>query len=45
MHPREIFLALGRNEVPYVLVGGIAAAVHGATFATFDVDVCIQQRP
>jgi hypothetical protein len=44
MHPLEIFLALGRNDVPYVLVGGIAATVHGATFATFDVDICFQRK-
>lgn len=30
---------LARHHVEYVLVGGIAGTVHGATRATFDVDV------
>lgn len=31
--------ALARHEVEYVLVGGIAGTIHGATRVTFDVDV------
>ncbi len=30
---------LDRHRVAYVLIGGIAAVVHGATRATFDIDI------
>lgn len=30
---------LGRHGVAYVLVGGLAAVAHGATRATFDIDI------
>jgi hypothetical protein len=34
-----IILALTNAEVDYIIVGGIAAAAHGAARATYDVDV------
>ena len=30
---------LDRHGVAYVLVGGLAAVAHGATRATFDIDI------
>ena len=37
--PQEIFAALDRHGVRYVLVGGLAAVLHGASHLTTDVDV------
>ena len=31
---------LVRHEVEFVVIGGYAAMAHGATYVTFDVDVC-----
>jgi hypothetical protein len=41
--PREIFRVLDRNDVRYVLVGGLAAVLHGASHVTTDVDVVPQE--
>lgn len=37
--PQEIFATLERHRVRYVLVGGVAAILHGAPHVTTDVDV------
>jgi len=37
--PQEILRVLDRHEVRYVLVGGLAAVLHGAAHVTTDVDV------
>ena len=36
----RILETLHEHDVKYVLVGGIAGALHGATRATSDVDIC-----
>lgn len=35
----ELLQILDRNRVRYVLIGGLAATVHGATRVTFDIDL------
>ncbi len=35
----ELVQLLGRHGVRYVVVGGLAATVHGATRVTFDIDL------
>ena len=40
--PRAIFDALDRHSVRYVLIGGMAAILHGASHVTTDVDVVPQ---
>ena len=35
----ELFRLLDRHEVRYVVVGGLAGTVHGATRVTFDIDL------
>ncbi len=35
----EILKVLSRHEVEYILVGGLAAIVHGAPVVTFDLDI------
>jgi hypothetical protein len=37
--PQEIFEALDQHQVRYVLIGGLAAVLHGAAHVTTDVDV------
>jgi hypothetical protein len=39
----ELFASLDANEVRYVLVGGLAAVLHGVPRATFDVDLLIER--
>lgn len=36
----QILAALERNEVRYVLIGGLAAILHGSPQLTFDADIC-----
>lgn len=38
--PEEVIGLLGRNEVRYVLIGGLAAITQGSSVVTVDVDVC-----
>lgn len=35
----EIFRVLGRHDVDYVLIGGLALALYGSNQLTFDVDL------
>lgn len=37
--PIELLAALARQEVDYILVGGMAAVVRGAPIATLDIDI------
>lgn len=37
--PQEILAALDRHAVRYVLIGGLAAILHGAPHVTTDVDI------
>lgn len=31
---------LAENEVSFVIIGGLAATVHGSAYVTFDMDIC-----
>jgi len=37
---KEIVRLLGRHDVRYVLIGGMAAVTHGSPLVTQDVDIC-----
>lgn len=37
--PDRLLATLGRHGVEFVVIGGLAATIHGSTLATFDVDV------
>lgn len=37
----QLLARLIKSEVEFVLVGGLAAAIHGSSLNTRDVDVCI----
>jgi len=39
---RDVFESLRRHDVRYVVIGGVAAVLHGVPRATFDVDVLIE---
>jgi hypothetical protein len=40
MKLREALEALARNRVDFVIVGGVAASIHGSTYTTLDLDLC-----
>jgi hypothetical protein len=40
LQAEEIFASLDRHGVLYVLIGGLAAVLHGSPLATFDADIC-----
>jgi predicted nucleotidyltransferase len=37
--PDQLLATLDRHGVEFILIGGVAATIHGSTMATFDVDV------
>lgn len=43
--PRGLLEHLTRHGVEFVVVGGIAAVLHGSERNTFDLDVCPSQDP
>jgi predicted nucleotidyltransferase len=38
--PASLLAVLNRHQVRYVIVGGLAARVHGSVVTTGDVDIC-----
>ncbi len=42
---KALLRVLSEAGVEYVLIGGVAAAVHGAARATFDLDVVYRRTP
>jgi hypothetical protein len=40
LQPEELFAALDRHGVQYVLIGGLAAMLHGSPLPTVDADIC-----
>lgn len=42
---QEVFSSLQRHKVRYVVIGGIAAVLHGVPRATFDLDILIDANP
>ena len=41
----DVFRSFQQHEVRYVVVGGIAAILHGVPRATFDLDILIDPTP
>lgn len=41
----EIFACLQRHSVHYVLIGGLAAVLHGSPLPTLDADICPSGEP
>ena len=42
--PEEILIVLERHDVRYVLIGGLAAILHGAAHLTTDVDIVPEEE-
>ncbi len=42
---KDVFASLQRHDVRYVVIGGIAAVLHGVPRATFDLDLLIAATP
>jgi hypothetical protein len=42
---KDVFASLQRHEVEYLVIGGIAAVLHGVPRATFDLDLLINPTP
>lgn len=42
---RDVFACFQRSDVRYVVIGGIAAVLHGVPRATFDLDILIDATP
>jgi hypothetical protein len=38
---KDVFSSLQRHKVRYIVIGGIAAVLHGVPRATFDLDILI----
>lgn len=45
LQAEEIFGCLHRHGVRYVLIGGLAAVLHGSPLPTVDVDICPASDP
>lgn len=43
--PRLVVDTLNRHGVRYVLIGGVAATLHGSPLRTGDTDICPDARP
>lgn len=42
---KDVFSSFQKHEVKYVVIGGIAAVLHGVPRATFDLDILIEPTP
>lgn len=40
LQAEELFACLNRHDVKYVLIGGLAAVLHGSPLPTLDADIC-----
>ena len=41
----DLFAALDRHKVDYLLIGGLAVSLHGVERATMDVDITVSMNP
>lgn len=40
LHAEALFACLDRHQVQYILIGGLAAVLHGSPLPTIDADIC-----
>jgi hypothetical protein len=43
--PRDLIAALGQAEIEFIVVGGMAAVLHGAPITTHDLDIVHRRAP
>ena len=41
---RQQLELLAKYKIDYIIVGGVAAALHGSSFVTYDLDVCYSRK-
>ena len=41
----QILTILNEYQVDYILIGGVSAALHGASISTFDIDIVHSREP
>ena len=39
---RALLTRLNQHQVDFVVVGGVACVLHGASYVTYDLDICIR---
>jgi hypothetical protein len=39
---RALLARLNQHQVDFVVVGGVACVLHGASYVTYDLDICIR---
>ena len=44
-HLKKVFASFDCHDVRYVVIGGVAAILHGVPRATFDLDILIEATP
>ncbi len=42
---KDVFRSFQQHKVKYVVIGGIAAVIHGVPRATFDLDILVEATP
>ncbi|MEW6359616.1 MAG: DUF6036 family nucleotidyltransferase [Planctomycetota bacterium] len=42
---RDVFASFHKHKVKYLVIGGVAAVLHGVPRATFDLDILIEATP
>ncbi len=42
---KDVFASFQKHDVRYVVIGGVAAIVHGVPRATFDLDILVEAAP
>jgi hypothetical protein len=45
LQPEKLFQVLAHHRVDYVLIGGLAATLHGSSALTNDADICPDPSP
>lgn len=40
---KQAIVALASNEVDFVIIGGVALALHSAAYVTYDIDICFSR--
>jgi hypothetical protein len=45
LQPEKLFQVLAHHRVDYVLIGGLAATLHGSSALTNDADICPDASP
>jgi hypothetical protein len=45
LRPRELLACLVRHDIDFVLIGALAATLHGSPLRTNDADICPKRTP